>query len=152
MWLDIQIFMKRKWKWKSLSRSLRPHGILQARILEWLAVPFSRASSQPRDWTQVSRIVSRFFTTWATREAQELWTRYPIPSPGDLPDPGIELGCPALQADSLPTELSGNPTAWCSQLKLLFLASEALCNLTHLTFSKSVSFLFFQPSYSLLAR
>ena len=30
-----------------------------------------------------------------------------IPSPGDLPDPGIELGCPALQADSLPTELSG---------------------------------------------
>ena len=44
------------------------HGILQARILEWVAIPFSRGSSQPRDWTQVSCIVSRFFTVWATRE------------------------------------------------------------------------------------
>ena len=46
------------------------HGILQARILEWVAVPFSRGSSQPRDWTQVSHIVGGFFTSWATREAQ----------------------------------------------------------------------------------
>ena len=38
------------------------------RILEWVAFPFSRASSQPRDWTQVSRIAGRFFTSWATRE------------------------------------------------------------------------------------
>ena len=38
------------------------HGILQARILEWVAFPFSRGSSQPRDWTQVSRIAGRFFT------------------------------------------------------------------------------------------
>ena len=45
------------------------HGILQARVLEWVAFPFS----------------------------------------GDLPDPGIEPGSPALQADSLPTELSGKP-------------------------------------------
>ena len=37
------------------------HGILQARILEWVAIPFSRGSSQPRDWTQISRIVGRFF-------------------------------------------------------------------------------------------
>ena len=36
-------------------------GILQARILEWVAIPFSRGSSQPRDWTQVSHITSRFF-------------------------------------------------------------------------------------------
>ena len=35
------------------------HGILQARILEWVAIPFSRGSSQPRDQTQVSRIVSK---------------------------------------------------------------------------------------------
>jgi len=47
------------------------HGILQARILEWVAFPFSRGS------------------------------------PGDLSDPGIEPGSPALQVDSLPTELSG---------------------------------------------
>ena len=50
------------------------HGILQARILEWVAVPFSRGSSQPRDGTQVSRIAGGFFTSWATREAQEYWS------------------------------------------------------------------------------
>ena len=58
-------------------------------------------------------------------EAQEYWSGQPIPSPGDLPDPGIELGSPALQADSLPTELSGEPVlklkvdlnAWWVQIK-----------------------------------
>ena len=45
------------------------HGILQARILEWVAFPFSRASSQPRDQTQVSRITGGFFKSLATREA-----------------------------------------------------------------------------------
>ena len=44
-------------------------GILQARTLEWVAISFSRRSSQPRDWTQVSLIVGRCFTVWATREA-----------------------------------------------------------------------------------
>ena len=39
------------------------HGILQARMLEWVAVPFSRGSSQPRDQTQVSRIAGGFFTS-----------------------------------------------------------------------------------------
>ena len=46
------------------------HGILQARILGWVAMPFSRRFSQPRDQTHVSHIAGRFFTTWATREAQ----------------------------------------------------------------------------------
>ena len=46
------------------------HGILQARILEWIAMPSSRASSQPRDWTWVSHISGGFFTTSATWEAQ----------------------------------------------------------------------------------
>ena len=45
------------------------HGILQARTLEWVAFPASRGSSKPRDWTQVSCIAGRFFTSWATREA-----------------------------------------------------------------------------------
>ena len=45
-------------------------GILQARIFEWAVMPFSRESSQPRDWIQVSCIVSEFFVIWATREAQ----------------------------------------------------------------------------------
>ena len=50
------------------------HGILQARILEWVAFSFSRGSSQPRNRTQVSSIAGRFFTSWATREAQEYWS------------------------------------------------------------------------------
>ena len=83
------------------------HGILQARILEWVAFPFSRGFSQPRDQTQVSCIAGGFFTSWATREAQESWSGEPILSPADLPNPGIELGSPVLQADSLPTELRG---------------------------------------------
>ena len=44
------------------------HGIFQARILEWVAISFSKRSSQPRDWTPVSCIVGRHFTVWATRE------------------------------------------------------------------------------------
>ena len=46
------------------------HRIFQARILEWVAISFFRGSSQLRDRTQVSCIVGRFFTIWATREAQ----------------------------------------------------------------------------------
>ena len=42
------------------------HGILQARLLEWVAVPCSRGPSQPRDQTQVSHTAHRFFTSWAT--------------------------------------------------------------------------------------
>ena len=64
------------WKWKSLScvclcdpEDCTVRGILQARILEWVAFPFSRGSSQPRDQTQVSRIAGGFFITWATRES-----------------------------------------------------------------------------------
>ena len=105
------------WKWKSLSRvwlcdpmdcsppGFSVHGILQAWILEWVAVHFSRRSSQPRDRTQVSHIAGRFFTVWATREAQEYQSG--SPSPGYLSDPRIELGSSALQADSLPAELPG---------------------------------------------
>ena len=44
------------------------HGIFQARVLEWVAISFSRESSQPRDWTRVSHIAGRRFIVWATRE------------------------------------------------------------------------------------
>ena len=47
------------------------HGVLQARILEWVTIPFSRGSSQPRDQTWVSCIAGGFFTISATREAHE---------------------------------------------------------------------------------
>ena len=50
------------------------HGILQARILEWVAIPFSRGSSQPRNWSQVSFIAGRFFIVRATREAPQTHT------------------------------------------------------------------------------
>ena len=75
-------FCIRSWvsEWvKLLSRvSLQPHGcslpgssihgIFQAGVLEWGAIAFFRGSSQPRDWTQVSRIIGRHFTIWVTRE------------------------------------------------------------------------------------
>ena len=54
-----------------------------------------------------------------TREAQEYWSGQPIPPPGDLPDPGIKPGSPALQADSLSAELPGKP--------------QISCNYTHIT-------------------
>ena len=53
-----------------VSDSLWPHGILQARILEWVAISSSKGSSQPRGRTQVSHTAGGFFTIWATREAQ----------------------------------------------------------------------------------
>ena len=119
------------------------HGILQASIVEWVAIPFSRGSSQPRDQTQVSCIaglpseppgkynfrkkksvkllscVRLFVTPWtAARQVplsmgfsrQEYWSRLPFPSPGDLPDPGIEPRSPALWADALTSEPSGKPS------------------------------------------
>ena len=46
-------------------------GILQARILEWVAIPFSGGSSWPRDQTQVSCTAGKFFTIWATRETDD---------------------------------------------------------------------------------
>ena len=58
------------------------HGILQARILEWVAISFSRGSSWPRDQTQASCIAGQFFTFWATKEvlleqtAREEWNQH----------------------------------------------------------------------------
>ena len=92
--------------WTAAHQASLSMGILQARILEWVAMPSSRRSSQPSDQIQVSCIAGRFFTVRTNREAQEYWSG-PIPSSGDFPDPGIELGSPALQADSLPVELPG---------------------------------------------
>ena len=48
------------------------HGIFQARILEWVAISFSRGTSPPRDQTWVFHIVGRCFTVWATREANTI--------------------------------------------------------------------------------
>ena len=55
------------------------HGILQARILEWVVIPFSRGSFGPRDQTHVYCIAGRFFTNWATREAHHQTLRQKLP-------------------------------------------------------------------------
>ena len=59
-------------------------GILQARILEWVAIPFSRASSPSWDWIQVFHIAGRYFTIWTTREANKC-------------DPSIQTEIPCYQ-------------------------------------------------------
>ena len=80
------------------------HGILQARILEWVAFPFSR-------WSELKLLshVRLFVTPWTVAyetplsiefSRQEYWSRLPYPSLGNLPDPGIKPGSPALQADA----------------------------------------------------
>ena len=110
------------------------HGIFQARLLEWVPISFSRGSCQPRYWTLVfcsscmaSRLVGgnlvaksclTLVTPWTIAcqdplsmgfSRQGYWSGLPFPSPGGLPNPGIEPGSPALQADSLLTELPGKP-------------------------------------------
>ena len=55
--------------WAVAHQGSSVNGILQARIKEWVAIPFSRESSQPWDQTQVSNNAGRFFTVWATRES-----------------------------------------------------------------------------------
>ena len=52
------------------------HGIFQARILEWVAISFSRGSSPPRDRTRVSHIVGRCFTVWTTKEARKHFLQF----------------------------------------------------------------------------
>ena len=96
-----------------VSHSMRPHGLYSP----WNspgqdtgrgAVPFSPVSSQPWDQTQVFLIAGGFFTNLAT--GKKYWSGQPIPSLGYLPNSGIKPRSPALQADSLPTELyQGSP-------------------------------------------
>ena len=91
------------------------HRIPQARILEWGACPFSRGSSHPRDRTQVSHIAGRFFTSWATREAQEYWSRLLFPTLRDLSDPRIESKSPVapeLAGELFATEPPGKPNCY----------------------------------------
>ena len=57
----------------------------------------------------IPRIVAYQAPLFMGLSRQEYWSELPFPSPGDLPDPGIKPRSPALQADSLPTELLGKP-------------------------------------------
>ena len=67
-WYEIYSVVSNSWRHPM---GYTVHGILQAGILEWVGVPFSRGPSQPRDQTQVFRIAGRFFTSWATRKAHK---------------------------------------------------------------------------------
>ena len=90
MWRRMQVSSKGRVTggWQAMCKSLSRvrlcasppgssvHAILQARILEWIAIAFSRGSSWPRNRTWVSCIAGRFFTNWATREwngTSDIW-------------------------------------------------------------------------------
>ena len=82
------------------------HGILQPRILEWVVFPFSRGILRTQGSNPGLLHFRQALYQLSHSEAQEYMR---IPSPMDLPDSGIQAGSPALQADSLPTELSAKP-------------------------------------------
>ena len=92
------------------------YGIFQARLLEWVAISFSRGFSQARDQTWVSSIAGRFFSVWTTGKSQESGNRLPFPPPRDIPEPGIKPMSPVfptLQESSLPLSHLGSPfNAW----------------------------------------
>ena len=81
------------------------HGIVQARILEWVAFPFSRGSSQPRARTQVACIAGKFFTSRATRILE--WVAYPFSSGSSQRRNQTRVSRTA--GSSLATELPGKP-------------------------------------------
>ena len=85
------------------------HVILQARILEWVALPFSRGSSQPRDQTQVSHIVGGFFYQLSHKGSPKTreWVAYSFSSGSSQPRNQIWVSY--IAGGSLPTELSRKP-------------------------------------------
>ena len=77
--MKVKVLVKSKSLWPQglySSPDSSVHGILQARILEWVAFPFSRRSSWPRDQTLVSYIAGRFFAIWATKEASSIYEEF----------------------------------------------------------------------------
>ena len=108
------------------------HGFLQARILEWVDIPFSRGSSQPRDWTQVSCIAGGFLTIRATREApppqnhlntfSKAWSQS---SPTITSHCNHEANFNSCFKETLALD---------SAILWLFLVMQRLCNLFHFTF------------------
>ena len=107
------------------------HEILQARILEWVAVPFSRGSSRPRDQTQVSCVVGRFITyfmqhskmncSWLNVKHKAIgtslgnqWLRFRAPNaggPGSIPGQGTRLTCCSWDVMNL-----NNFFKWCHKI------------------------------------
>ena len=89
------------------------HEILQTRILEWVAILFSRESSEPRGQTWVSCIAGGFFTIWTTREAQsdlQLRSNRPEVKPTSSPRPGRTWSQRSLSASTVTTHTMEPPT------------------------------------------
>ena len=96
------------------TRGSSVHGIFYARVLEWVAISFSREYSQPRDRTQVSRIVDRRFTIWAKwREVKWSVSRSVMPnslqphelySPWNSPDQNTGVGILSFLQGIFPTQ------------------------------------------------
>ena len=103
--------------WHYKFSHVRLFAILQARILEWVAFPFSRGSSQPRDRIQVSRIAGGFFTSWTTRKAHGGWdskeSAWSVGDLGSIPVSGRSSG----EGNGNPLQYSGleNPMDMGSQ-------------------------------------
>ena len=95
------------------------HGTLQARILEWVSIPFSRGSSRPRDWTQVSRIAGGLFTVWATREPTQRSAHPVAPcTTQQLPAALSALLCVSLLTQWCRQPKKDSPALQCSSLNI----------------------------------
>ena len=91
-WSCSVVFDSFETPWTNLPDS-SVHGIFQARVLEWIAISFSRESSQPRNRTRISHIAGRRFTIWATREALATkWFTYQSTSSLPYASPVLESG------------------------------------------------------------
>ena len=98
-----------------MSDFLRPHELYSPWNSLGQIIGVGRISLLPgifptQGSNRVSHIAGRILISWATREAQEHWSGYVIPSAGYLPDPGIQPGSPTSQADSLPTAIRVAPS------------------------------------------
>ena len=81
------------------------HGTLQARILEWVVIPFSRVTSQPGIEPRSAALQADSLPAEPPGKPKNTGVGKPISSKEDLPNPGIKQGSPVLQADSLPAGL-----------------------------------------------
>ena len=104
------------------------HGILQVRILDWVASPFFRGFSWPRDQTQVSRIAGILYQL-RPKGSPKILERVAYPSPGDLPDPGIEPGYPALQEILYQLSYKGSPISLLIPVSLSFHSTDLASSL-----------------------
>ena len=92
------------------------HGPCSLELTIWDVLShFSRVRLLVSPWT-----IARKAPLSMGFSRQEYWSGLPLPFLGDLPNPGIELSSPALQADSLPSEPPGKPTVWDANKKLIY--------------------------------